>query len=81
VKIEVHNSGTPIAPQLLPVLFEPMRRGSVPVSDVGRSVGLGLYIVQQIAEAHCGNITVQSTASDGTTFVMFLPRRRASATL
>lgn len=76
VKLEVHNSGPAIAPQLLPVLFEPMRRGSVPVSDVGRSVGLGLYIVKQIVEAHSGDITVTSTASDGTTFAMLLPRRR-----
>ncbi|MEY4548699.1 MAG: hypothetical protein RL685_4894 [Pseudomonadota bacterium] len=75
LKIEVHNSGTPIAPQLLPVLFEPMRRGSVPVSDVGRSVGLGLYIVKQIVEAHSGAVTVQSSASEGTTFAMFLPRQ------
>jgi signal transduction histidine kinase len=79
VTLEVHNLGTPIAPQLLPVLFEPMRRGSVPISDVGRSVGLGLYIVKQIAEAHSGDITVQSTASEGTTFAMFLPRRREPA--
>jgi signal transduction histidine kinase len=75
LKIEVHNSGTPIAPQLLPVLFEPMRRGSVPVSDVGRSVGLGLYIVKQIVEAHSGAVTVQSSVSEGTTFAMFLPRQ------
>lgn len=74
VRLEVHNSGPPIAQQLIPVLFEPMQRGSVPINDADRSVGLGLYIVKQIADAHAGALTVQSTQIDGTTFTMRLPR-------
>lgn len=75
VRLEVHNSGKPIAPELIPVLFEPMQRGNVHVSDVDRSVGLGLYIVKQIVDAHSGGLTVQSTDLDGTTFSIRLPRR------
>lgn len=77
MRLDVHNSGPPIALPLIPVLFEPMRRGSVPINDVDRSVGLGLYIVKQIVEAHSGALTVQSTEREGTTFTMRLPRRHA----
>jgi PAS domain S-box-containing protein len=75
VTLAVHNTGAPIAPLLLPVLFEPMRRGSTHVDKSGRSVGLGLYIVKHIVDAHGGTLTVQSSSSEGTTFSLRLPRR------
>jgi sigma-B regulation protein RsbU (phosphoserine phosphatase) len=56
-----------------PVLFQPMSRGS----DAGagnRSVGLGLYIVNEIARAHGGTASVKSTSDDGTTFSAVFPR-------
>jgi signal transduction histidine kinase len=37
-------------------------------------VGLGLYIVDHIVRAHGGTIDVHSTASEGTTFIVRLPR-------
>jgi signal transduction histidine kinase len=67
--IAVHNSGTPIAPGKLDTLFDPYRRAT---SSRG-GVGLGLYIVQQIARAHGGSVAVTSTAEQGTTFVVRLP--------
>lgn len=75
VMLSVHNSGPPIAPQLLPVVFEPLRRGTAHIGTSNRSVGLGLYIVKHIVDAHGGTISVQSTAADGTTFALRLPRR------
>jgi PAS domain S-box-containing protein len=75
VTLSVHNLGAPIAPQLLPVVFEPLRRGSADMGKSGRSVGLGLYIVKHIVDAHGGSISVQSSAEEGTTFAMRLPRR------
>ncbi len=72
VQLEVHNQGTPIAPDLVPVLFEPMQRGTLPHSD--KSVGLGLYIVKDIVSAHGGSIEVTSTADAGTLFSVRLPR-------
>jgi PAS domain S-box-containing protein len=74
VTLTVHNVGTPIAPQLLPVLFEPMRRGTILTERHGRSVGLGLYIVKQIIDAHGGSVTLRSNATEGTTFEVTLPR-------
>ena len=58
---------------MLPRLFEPFheskRRPSRP-----EGLGLGLYIVQQIVLAHCGNVDVRSGEGDGTTFSVRLPR-------
>jgi PAS domain S-box-containing protein len=71
--IEVHNAGVPIAPDALPALFQPMQRGVSGVSQ-SRSVGLGLYIVEQLVRAHGGSIQVASTAEAGTTFTVRLPR-------
>lgn len=77
VELAVHNFGPAIDPQLLPLLFLPMRRanGSGSGSDAReRSVGLGLYIVDHIAQAHGGRILVSSTDADGTRFRVRLPR-------
>jgi len=78
VTLSVHNTGSPIAQQLLPVLFEPLRRGASHVEHSRRSVGLGLYIVKHIVDAHGGAIEVQSGSSEGTTFSLRLPRRAAA---
>jgi signal transduction histidine kinase len=67
--IAVHNSGAPIPPGKLATLFDPYRRAT---SSQG-GVGLGLYIVDQIARAHGGSVHVTSTAEAGTTFTVRLP--------
>ncbi|QRK10844.1 PAS domain S-box protein [Archangium violaceum] len=74
VVIAVHNRGTPIPPDMMPRLFEPMKRGA----GAGRStktqgLGLGLYIVQQIVLAHGGTVGVDSSEAQGTTFTVRLP--------
>jgi phosphoserine phosphatase RsbU/P len=71
-RIEVHNEGAPIPPELLPRLFEPMVRGAE--AGASQGVGLGLYIVREIMRAHGGAVHVRSTAADGTRFVLELPR-------
>jgi sigma-B regulation protein RsbU (phosphoserine phosphatase) len=71
-EIRVHNEGQPIAADLLPVLFEPMSRG-INTPDTMKSVGLGLFIVREIALAHRGSVHVSSNADDGTTFVVRCP--------
>jgi PAS domain S-box-containing protein len=71
VVLEVRNEGIPIPPEVLPVIFEPYRRG-ISLSATG-GVGLGLYIVKQIVSAHGGTVEVRS-AETGTTFAVRLPK-------
>ena len=70
-RVSVHNAGRPIPPELLPRLFEPMVRGAGPGGPKG--VGLGLFIVRAIARAHGGEVSVESSAREGTTFHIELP--------
>jgi hypothetical protein len=52
VVLAIQNDGPPIRTDLLPHLFEPMRRASAELNNASRSVGLGLYIVKHVVEAH-----------------------------
>jgi PAS domain S-box-containing protein len=72
VCVEVHNQGVPIPAQLLPRIFEPFKRGSEGQHAMS-GLGLGLFIVQQIARAHGGRVEVRSTRAEGTTFSVRLP--------
>jgi PAS domain S-box-containing protein len=70
--VAVHNHGAPIPAEAVPGLFEPFQRGLHPGALDG-SIGLGLYIVRQVALGHGGEVRVRSTAEEGTTFVLELP--------
>lgn len=75
----ITNQGVVIPPDRLNDIFEPMQQVSPGASRNQRSVGLGLYIVRSIVAAHHGRITVTSSADEGTTFTVTLPRRSAAA--
>ena len=74
VELSVHNLGAPIPPEMLPRLFDAFQRGVPDESGRSAGLGLGLYIVQQIVEAHGGAVTVQSESETGTTFRVRFPR-------
>jgi signal transduction histidine kinase len=67
----VHNRGQ-IPPDVLSCLFEPFRRGQQQNGRV-EGLGLGLFIVQQIVQAHDGSIVAESNDGE-TTFRVVLPR-------
>ena len=76
VVVTVHNAGEPIPADVLPTIFDPLVRGAGPAQLRRRhgSVGLGLYIVREIAAAHGGTAELASTAAAGTTATVRLPR-------
>jgi PAS domain S-box-containing protein len=75
VEIKVHNRGAVIPADVLPELFKKYRRGIRGESPGGTAgLGLGLFIVAQIAAAHGGCAYAESSAEDGTTITVELPR-------
>ncbi len=54
-------------------IFEPFYRGREAVSRQIHGSGLGLNLVQRIAEAHGGTVTVSSEPGKGSTFAVTLP--------
>ena len=71
--ITVSNDGEPIPEHMIPTLFEPFRRGPGTGTAQQRGhMGLGLYIVKRIAEAHNASIGVVSTPH-GTHFSVYIP--------
>jgi phosphoserine phosphatase RsbU/P len=74
VVLSVHNRGAPIPVHRLRHIFEPMQQLTPNLSSASRSVGLGLYIVEKICEAHQGAVSVTSAEAEGTTFTITLPK-------
>jgi two-component system sensor kinase FixL len=76
-RIRVVDRGIGIPPEHQARVFDRFER-AVPVHHFG-GLGLGLYIVRQIAEAHGGEVRVESTLGSGATFTVDLPREPAAA--
>jgi signal transduction histidine kinase len=74
--IEVKNSGPAIEKDILKQIFDPLKRGLGQGNrdDSGAGLGLGLYIVREIARAHGGEVTVRSN-NEETVFTVRMPRR------
>ncbi len=75
----MRNQGPAIPRELVAVMFEPFCQEPV-LRDTShaRGLGLGLYIVRQAVTDHGGTVGVESTAKQGTTFTVRLPRRSAA---
>jgi signal transduction histidine kinase len=69
--VEVHNPGPAIESSVMRRLFDPHNRDG---QRTDARLGLGLYIAQQIAMAHGGSISVESSDAEGTRFTLRLPR-------
>ncbi len=70
VRISVADSGPGIAPEDLPRVFERYYRGQ---RHEGEGLGLGLFIVRKLVEAHGGRIWADSRPGQGSTFTFTLP--------
>ena len=76
VVLIVKNGGT-IPPHMVGHLFDPFR-GSQRQPGRGEGLGLGLYIVAQIVQAHGGSVEVSTGQGDATSFRVCIPRTEAS---
>jgi GAF domain-containing protein len=73
VAVHIQNSGPGIAPEDLPHLFERFYRGRTGRDSGEPGTGLGLSICKDIVERHGGQVEVESTEEEGTTFTAWLP--------
>lgn len=75
----VKNRGTPIPPDAMQVIFNPLvqlpTKESAPHERPATSLGLGLHIAREIVAGHGGTISVTSSAEEGTAFTVLLPRK------
>jgi len=73
VRLTVRDRGPGIAPGDERRIFEPFYRGRQALTAGVAGSGLGLSLVQRIAEAHGGTVEVVSTAGAGSAFTLVLP--------
>lgn len=69
-EIAVADTGSGIAPEELPRLFERFYRIK---GDAAQGTGLGLHLCQKIVHAHGGRIAAESELGKGSRFTIFLP--------
>jgi signal transduction histidine kinase len=75
-EIAVKDTGEGISPEFLPHVFDRFRQGSVGDSRRHSGLGLGLSIVQHLAQRHGGSVKAESDGlGRGACFRVRLPRR------
>ncbi len=72
VKVSISDTGSGIAPDELPYIFERYRKGKF-ITDSQKGSGLGLAIVKKIMDLHDISIHVNSVLQKGTKFFFSLP--------
>ncbi|MBV9890113.1 MAG: HAMP domain-containing histidine kinase [Rhizobacter sp.] len=73
VKVTVHGDGTPIDLDTLRTIFDPIARVESENATYA-GLGLGLFIVRKVVDAHGGQVSVDASEAQGTTFTVVLPR-------
>jgi signal transduction histidine kinase len=79
--LQVHNAGGSISPALRARLFQPWHVAGACENGEPDGRGLGLFIVHELARALGGELEVESSPEQGTTFTLKLPRDVPSSRL
>ena len=74
VRIMVSDTGIGIPPEAMPRIFEEFYRGKNAKEMGQEGTGLGLSLVKRIVERYHGQIGIESTPHQGSTFTVTLPR-------
>jgi two-component system NtrC family sensor kinase len=77
ISVRVKDTGSGIPADVLPRIFDPFFTTK---EDQNRT-GLGLAVAHSIVEQHAGEISVRSTAGEGTEFKVVLPAAAAVASM
>jgi len=70
-EISIRDSGSGIASEHLPHVFDRFYRGDASRSSAG--TGLGLALVKSIVDLHLGSVAIESTLGHGTTVTLVFP--------
>lgn len=74
IVVTCEDTGIGIAPDLLPLLFEPFEQGSAEITKRYGGLGLGLAVGRSLVLAHGGSLTAHSDGvGKGATFTVVLP--------
>jgi len=76
VEISVRDRGVGVPPAEQRRIFDKFARGADAAASGAKGTGLGLAMVQHSINAHGGNVHVESTPGDGSTFTITLPSTR-----
>ncbi len=74
VSVTVHGDGAPIDFETLQTIFDPLARVESENATYA-GLGLGLFIVRKVVDAHGGHVAVEAAPGKGTTFTVVQPRR------
>ena len=67
--ISISDTGTGIEPKILKNIFDPF----FTTKEIGKGTGMGLAVVNGVAQTHHGFLDVSSTIGVGTTFYLYIP--------
>ncbi len=78
--LEVADTGSGIAPELLPRVFDLFTQGAQGIDRAKGGLGIGLTLVRRLTDMHKGTVTAHSDGPGrGSRFVVRLPRTAAPA--
>jgi signal transduction histidine kinase len=79
VVICVRDTGIGMAPEMLPLAFEPFRQIDSALSRKFDGTGLGLPLVKTLVELHGGQVTIKSALGKGTSVFVHFPESNCLA--
>lgn len=73
ILVQVYDTGIGIPADQQARIFQPFQRGLNMTVSTRRRLGLGLFHVRMIAEAHGGRVWLESRPDEGSTFFFWIP--------